>query len=278
MVGNSLPESEWHFDGLPQDEVEPCYLYEYGREWAKQLPAFSELLGKWRATAAKGGCRRNTKAGLPFSERLKPIRQLRRFFEADEVVRGSFPSVTFHEFPETPWQDIRENARRFLLESFRGMRDRWGNLPHDRLFISTLRELRPTNVDSIEAFRFLHEVWSRRAVDQTEYGFFAVDWNYPDPEIRRALEVWLREQRKYRKAAGLPGPQASQRSRGGLRDRLRWLGALRFRNHYTPAELRNHADAQLFGGRAPYCHLPDLYANAKRAEDLLPVLFAADSR
>jgi hypothetical protein len=92
----------------------------------------------------------------------------------------------------------------------------WGNLPHDRLFVSTLRELQPAKVHSIEAFRLLHGVWSRKALDQTECGFFAIDWNCSDSEIRRAFEIWLDEQRKYRKTAGLPGPKATQRSRGAV--------------------------------------------------------------
>ena len=135
-------------------------------------------------------------------------------------------------------------------------------------------------VFDIEAWKIDHRVWStlfgKTSLDQTEYGFFAIDWEHPDPEIKRAFGIWLAEQRAFRKTAGLPGPKFVSRSRGGFRDQLRWLGALRVRNYYTAKELGGYADSNLKVD-APYSHLPDLYANAKKAEALLAELFPASS-
>jgi hypothetical protein len=149
------------------------------------------------------------------------------------------------------------------------------------LTINTLRELEPANEASIEAFAYVHELLSDEELDQTEYGFFAINWNYPDGEIESAFKSWLNEQRGERTKRGLTEIKHRKTARGGFRDKLRWLGALRVINHYPPGKL---ADLPIkvvdnpswwLKVPAPYSYLPDLYEAAKKAQRLIDGMRAA---
>jgi hypothetical protein len=110
--------------------------------------------------------------------------------------------------------------------------------------------------------------FQERGHQPIERGSFAINWYYPDAQLKRAFAEWLSEQRKDREKRGLTEITYKPRGRGGFRDRLNWLGALRVVNHYSKKQLVDYADTNLKVG-APYRHLPDLYEAAKKALHLL---------
>jgi hypothetical protein len=111
-------------------------------------------------------------------------------------------------------------------------------------------------------------------LDNTEYGFFAIDWDYPDSEMMQAVTEWLAGKRKARAEAGLQSVKHKPISRGGYRDQLRWLGALRVRNFYPTNSMAEYTDSNL-KVEAPFSHLPDLYEAAAKAENLIGQWFPA---
>ena len=151
----------------------------------------------------------------------------------------------------------------------------------DRLHIETLRQCEPPNIRTIEAFRDYHEFYhaklGKQDLGNSEYGFFAINWNFNDSQIVEAFKHWLSEQRKARKALGLKDAKPTV-SRGGFKDKLNWLGALRVKNHYRHKDLVAHNSPKLklgcrpYGG-APYLYYPDLLAAAKKATEEINRLF-----
>jgi len=260
---SDLPREEWDFAKVPGEELAACFAYEYARELTKQWPRLLQLL-----TIAK----HYSKLPPKHPDGWKEVRIHRLLCRIFRRRFGDCPAFWF--FPDTTWQDLEHKTRLESVEDLnfnRGLRES----PSRRLKIRTLRELEPPNVKSIEGFAYLHELFSDEELDQTEYGFFAVDWNYPDPEIESAFKSWLKEQREERAKLGLIEIKHRKTSRGGFRDKLRRLGALRVLNHYPPEVL---ADLPIevvdnpswkLKVSAPYSYLPDLYEAAKKAQRLI---------
>ena len=67
-----------------------------------------------------------------------------------------------------------------------------------------------------------------------------------------------------------------KKGRGGYRDKLRWLGALRVVRYYSPSELGDYPHSKVKVD-APYSHLPDLYEAAKKAQGLLDEIRRSDA-
>jgi hypothetical protein len=79
--------------------------------------------------------------------------------------------------------------------------------------------------------------------------------------------VWrcrIKQQRKELKKQGT----TKKPIRGKLRDQLRWLGALRVKEHYPRKSLVNDPFPKL-KVRAPFSNLPDLYTAAKYAKQII---------
>lgn len=254
---------DWDFSTIPREQLPACFVHEYARELTRQWPRLRTLLAirKKRCQLPKG-----------HPERWKQVRVDRLISRIFSRRFGHCPA--FWLFPDTPWQHIEAKSRGKLVKHMKFFRD-LHERPYRKLAIHTLRELEPSNVSSIEAFAFMHEFFSDEELDQTEYGFFAIDWNYPDLEIENAFKSWLKEQQKERTKLGLTQIKHRKTSRGGFRDKLRRLGALRVINHYPPAELADlpvkvvDNPSWKLKIAAPYSHLPDLYEAAKKAQRLL---------
>ena len=258
-----LHPHEWKFDGvqsLPNDQVEACYQYEYARQFFKGCAVLQGLRKRWEKPRKKA-------SGDGLMAWLQAYDLLKTKHEC-------FPPIFFDFFPMTPWQGLPEDFRRKESVTVNECSRRLRQHPADRLHIETQRQLDPPNIKSPDAFQFYHE-FRRKNLDQTEYGFFAIDWNYSDPEISRAFDHWLKGQRKERAKLGLSKTKPAKGSRGGFRDKLRWLGALRVKEHYSPAELVDYPDTNLKVD-SPYSHLPDLYENAQRAIQLMGQIFPSE--
>jgi hypothetical protein len=179
-------------------------------------------------------------------------------------------------FPNTPWQNLDESVRSKLAGDLNHqVRDYLKRLPRHKLSIYTAEQLALFNVNSMDIFRLCHDV-GQQDVSQTEYGFFAINWNYPNPEIERVFSKWLSDQRDGRDKRGLSGVKYKPKGRGGFRDVLNWLGALRVRERYPNSELVDHSNPNrpehYLVVAAPYSHLPDLYEAAKKADQVLAVV------
>lgn len=257
--------NEWHFDDIPPGELGACYAYEYGREVVSQWLRFLRLLAIWKM-------RGELPKGHP--DRWKGMQTFRLIHRFLSGRLSGFPPVSSEFFPGICWQDVNEKQRGEMAESFKdGWEQRKRELPQNRFSISTLRELKPANIDSLFAFAWVHELLADYDLSQTEYGFFAIDWNFDDPAIVGAFTDWLKVQRAERERLGADSPKYRKKGRGGFRDKLRWLGALRVIHHYSPDELADYADSNLKVD-APYSHLPDLYEAAKKAQTVVDAIRA----
>ena len=122
----------------------------------------------------------------------------------------------------------------------------------------------------------------------------AANLSHSDTEIIKAFGVWLkraREEHEKRRCAlmhrslsrimesGIQPPSLvrhRRKGRGGYRDKLHWLGALRVVRYYPPSQLVDYPDSNLKVD-APYSHLPDLHDAAKKAQSLLDEILRCDT-
>lgn len=291
---------EWDFAGtkaLPNDEIEACYLYEYARDFFKGSPILQKLRRAWE--------KHNTH---------ESAKGLDAWCQAHDLLAknyGYFPYITFDSFPIVAWQDLPKdgaaqgpkaemNSRKSLAEDVNDWFGRERKSPFDRLYMATLRELgtlnsRPADILDLVAGRLPRrqelsetyalavsefEMWNlhRPPSEHTEYGLFLINWSYGDPEIKRAFDEWLNGQRQERKRRSLVSHKPVS-NRGGFRDKLRWLGALRVMEFYKQKCNRRtdwvtHPEQMLRPEvKAPYSYYPDLSAAAKKAKQEIARLF-----
>jgi hypothetical protein len=258
---SELPREEWDFQSVLQSEIETCFIYEYARELVRRSPRILNL-----------------RAELKASWTAKTVEEL---IKTMDKCFPDFPVVIFGHnwFPDIPWQRLDDKLRSELVkETTEGLQHYWKSLPSGKLHIQTLRRLETANIRSLEAFRHLHEIFHTEDINETEYGFFAINWSYTDAEIRRTFEQWLSEERQGRKRRGLIHIARKPRGRGGFRDQLNCLGALRVREHYPRKQLADDPYPRLKISAPPYSNLPDLYEAAKKARELLGKLLQMAER
>ncbi len=271
VAGVLLSPSEWNFKGLPDNQREACYLYEYGREFFRSSRQLQKVSSEWKKRKSQS---------FGFDGLEKTMKLLR-------TKCPNFPNVQFKYFPDVAWQDLAEdwpfakmkvNLRQRLADEVNEWSRRRRENPSDRIHIETVGQCAPANIGTLEAFqryhKFFHETLEGQDLSGTEYGFFAVNWKQSDKQISNAIQQWLRNQRDERKKLGLADKSAGG-NRGGLSDKLNWLGALRVKNHYWHGELIDHADTNLKVG-APYSHYPDLCAAANKAKEEISKLFSEE--
>jgi hypothetical protein len=271
-----LREHEWKFDGVPKEQLEACYLYEYAREFFNSSKHLQRFLKEWNNPNRQ-------RTGKALMARRKALDLLRTRCE-------NLPYIDFDFFPNTAWQDLpvlpRTEYRGFeidLRQEATEQVNEWAarnrKCHSDRLHIETLRESAPPNIRTIEAFRRYHDIfndmWGKQDLSNTEYGFFAINWNFKNSQIVNAFTDWLSDQRKARKDIGLKDAKPTV-SRGGFADKLKWLGALRvfefYKKHRRLKEWVSYPD-QMLNINAPYCYYPDLLDAAKKATKEINRLF-----
>jgi len=254
-----LDRNEWDFRSIPKSEIEACFIYEYARELARQSPRISALfaIGQIGCSAGKNTPR--------FDEgRQAYIRNIMT------ACFPEFPTINEDWFPDTPWEGLGQEVRSGLVKEVNNSPQHyWNSLPIHKLRIETIKFAK--NVGTNGTFRHVREPFREEDISQIESGFLKINWNYPDGELKRAFAKWLSEERKDREKRGLTEIKYQPKGRGGFRDRLNWLGALRVKKHYPKRQLVDHADTNLKVD-APYCHLPDLLKCAKKAAKLLDML------
>lgn len=292
MRRQPLDAREWNFKKVPDNEIEACYLYEYAREFFKTSKQLKKLREEWNNPTKK-------QSGEDYEAWAKALDLLRTHCK-------NFPCVNFDFFPKTAWQDLpvlpktaRRNSqvdiRKRAAEEVNEWSERFRKSRFDRLYIVTLRELEPlsrrphdvldflagpprqeelTETYALAASKFCNWNFHRPVSEQTEYGLFAINWSHNNSQIKRALAEWLEDQRDERKKLGLPDKKPVS-NRGGFRDRLNWLAALRLQQHYPKKELvKNYGDTGLKCKEWPYWHYSDLCEAANRAKNEIARLFS----
>jgi len=274
----TLSEKEWDFNAVPADEIEACYLYEYGREYYKRSPVLHRLREKWQAFEhwQVANAKKKPRPAIPKKHELGFLAPR----HAGRIMAWRWGYTTpfdLRTFPDLSWQDLRVRPDSQAWPVKHGKweaEERRHKLKcrSDRFHIETLAQLQPANIKSLSTWIGYHE-WFHlgQGLSNTEYGFFAINWDHSLPEIQRAFGDWLQEQAGER----IRKPKFAFRSRGQEKDKLRWLGAFRVRHHYRKRDLVDHADSKL-KIPAPYHHYPDLVEAAKKAEDLLAEMFPSE--
>lgn len=267
---NQLPIVEWAFkeeSNVPNDQLEACYYYEYGRELFKHSKPLNSIYLKWKA-----------KTDLDANAKL--LHFLRQVFPF-------FPAVTFDIFPKYPWQILPKDwpcldGKTIDLRSAYSEEVKTNIFHRKSQTISALFmpfETFPPSCKSMHDFQNHIEftrleekyfsVPARFPKEKTISGFFAIDMRCSDNQIINQLRRCLSYHRKH----GFPPSQKC--NRGGFRDRLNWLGAHRFLNHYSKPELRAKL-ASKSTSPTPYGALCDLRKAAIKCEELMNSIFPSN--
>src|SRR5260370_943113 len=215
-----LDEKEWNFetDRLPQRELLACHADEYGRELVKRCPKISKLLRiVWRGEKSPKG---------------SPHRY-GRYLARKRLRSLGIPTIFLSNGSQNlNWRSLPRPVRERACEEVQ--KDRKLSAIFEVGFsISTERELEPSHQNTMALYKLFFQFMPIKNRQHIEYGFFAIDWNCKDKALRKSFADWINQQRQERKKTG----EVRQGSRGGYRDQLRWLGALRVKEHYRRKNL-----------------------------------------
>jgi len=275
-----LDRREWYFenDELSDDELRASHAHEYGREIAKRSRyVLTQLKILWLANELpkKHQQRGPDLSGASIFHPTLP-KKIKRH---PDRVRGDEAKFKLWLFgipvdtlgsrgsEKQSWYNFPENVRRdAILTALR--RQREATLPS--VFLRTSRELQPSGSaqpdDSLRSLiRFLRELDSTN-LRGAEFGFFAIDWSRGLPALKKEIFDWLKQRYEDRRNLGFVPKRRP--SRGQLRDQLRWLGALRFKEHYGHKNLTEE-NFQRITLRGPYQNMNDLYQAASKATKIL---------
>jgi hypothetical protein len=249
-----LPKTEWNFetDNLPENELRACHAHEYGREIAKRYPPISVLLEtKWRYERLPKKhpersrwiqvSRKLADLGLPVSILSPGAVDLNWYSLQREFKKVAVSVLSTHENTSHG-----KELSRLSMKTLRGLQENLGYLliSHEMKSAASNRPwwrgLEPSHLPTMEQFQLLDQwlycMTCGEDREQVEYGFFAIDWKAKDTVLIEAFTNWVKQQRTEMKRRGIVIKKRP--SRGGYRDQLRWLGALRVREHYSRKSLQ----------------------------------------
>jgi hypothetical protein len=239
---NTLDRKEWDFDQIPAEQLEACFCYEYGRELTKQWPRLLKLLSMVKAHAALPGRHRDS------SKETNTFRFIRKIFSHRF---GAFPTVLLRFFPDTCWESLDIGLRSVADEQVknyeRGRR-------YNRITIKMLKESDSLDIHSLRELAYHNDPYSFEALDQTAYCGVSINLSYSDTEIVKEFRLSLKGVREEQERLRSPIIHRAfsrvmseikpaellkhrKKGRGGYRDKLRWLGALRVVRYYPPSQL-----------------------------------------
>src|ERR1017187_1563834 len=271
-----LDWKEWDFkkDKLPDDELAACHAHEYGREVAKQC---RYILTQLRIVCLANELPKKDKMLLSDARIEPPYKKIHPKWGRGSDARTKLDSfdipwtLTFRDFHNRSWYSLPPGIRHEAVQIALYKKEFSKGKDLMCLSIHTIRELKPYGHTTMQFFQWRDE--NRRASDSktggriydrgaVEYGFFSINWNSGVGVLKEQFAEWVDLQLKVLKK-GHPVGQRKP-SRGQLRDQLRWLGALRIKEH---CGYKNLADQNLPKLRvcAPYNNRNDLYENAAKA-------------
>ena len=235
-----LDRKEWDFDQIPADQLEACFCYEYGRELTKQWPRLLKLLSIMKVRATLPGGHRDA------SKETKTFRLIRKIL----LHRfGAFPTVLLGFFPDTCWESLDSERRSIAVEQVKGYER---GRRYNRITIKMLKESELLDINSLRELAYHQDPYSFEALDQTAYCGISINLTYSDSEITKEFRLSLKAVREEherlrspimhralsRMVASVIKPaelvKHQKKGRGGYRDKLRWLGALRVVRYYSP--------------------------------------------
>ena len=203
---------------------------------------------------------------------------------------GAFPTVLLGFFPDTCWESLDSERRSIAVEQVKGYER---GRRYNRITIKMLKESELLDINSLRELAYHQDPYSFEALDQTAYCGISINLTYRDSEITKEFRLSLKAVREEherlrspimhralsRMVASVIKPaelvKHQKKGRGGYRDKLRWLGALRVVRYYSP-ELGDYPHSKVKVA-APYSHLPDLYEAAKKAQGLLDEIRRSDA-
>ena len=186
---------EWDFSEVPDDQVELCHEYEYGRH-SEQVKAAVAKFRRQHGNVAIEECLDINDPGTVLGEeQLPPV----------ACVRPSFP--------KDPFQSINANERQRIADMLRTDGDRY------LLVEGSFRKL-------LSIYPNLQNEYGSFRDGETTYVVMSVDWRMNPTEILRRFEEWLtkrrpKEVRKRDRTRGAGAPVRKSRAE------LKALGAWR---------------------------------------------------
>jgi hypothetical protein len=226
-IHKPLPEAEWDFRRLGEDELTICFLYEYGREHAKNS-------NRWRLAADR-------LKTLLADNRKERRGHLKSWSEMCSIFGNQFLHSFFDpSFVTTPWQSRDAKLRRQEAAEFNQSGSKPQSFQGDLgLSITLERDLPEYNqagVADFESWVDLDRCFHGES-HQREYGFLAVNWNYTDMCLIARFRKWLGDKRGDRKAT------ESRQGRTKFRQHLKALGAKRLLDSgLTVADAIDHTE------------------------------------
>ena len=276
-----LDRKEWDFEQIPADQLEACFCYEYGRELTKQWPRLLKLLSMVQARAALPGRHRDS------SKETKTFQFIRKIFSHRF---GAFPTVLLRFFPDTCWESLDTGLRSVAEEQVKNYEQ---GRRYNRIAIKMLKESDSLDINSLRELAYHSDPYSFEALDQTAYCGVSINLSYSDTELVKEFRLSLKGVREEHERLRFPIIHRAfsrvmseikpaellkhrKKGRGGYRDKLRWLGALRIVRYYSPVDLVDYPYSKVKVD-APYAHQPDLYDAAKKAQALLDEIRRSDA-
>jgi hypothetical protein len=204
---SKISEQEWRFDTVRDEELNLCFLYEYGREQAESSPRWHKLAKQVRALGGRKGSLRHR------------LQMFSIFGKAPRLFWFNMP-----DFVATPWQAVPEKLRREETKQFNEKRSKPQNFREAIALSMTLeRDLHGwarAGATDYESWVLLDRCFHDET-NQREYGFFALDWNYTDSHLIEEFKKWLVAKRGDRR------PSESRQGKNKARQHLNALGAKR---------------------------------------------------
>jgi hypothetical protein len=267
-IPHDLDWREWDFgrEKLNDEELAACHAHEYGREIARRCHyMMTQLKILWRANELPAKHRRTIDlSGLSLSNPKAPpkIKRHPDRIRGDEAVSKLWMSgiraetLSQRGFEKLTWYSLTDDCRKHAVQSMRNTSRLGEGHTLPSVWFAPMWE--PQDSLLRPQIQFLEKVQAATdsRVAMLDYGFFAIDWTCDFDALKKQVCGWLKQQHAER--------IKRRPSRGQMRDQLRWLGALRVKEHYGRRNLvkSNFRNVRV---EAPYKKLPDLYANAKKA-------------
>jgi len=273
-----IRHEEWNFIGVPENEREACFWYEYGREFFTQSMVLQGFRKKWLSTLETKKAKRDLESAKAIDLlSMRPRDNDLNIEDYDGYSMGEFPTIEFDFFPEKPWRDLHgspqaEFWRKRMVSDVKEWADQDFASVNCKLKMKIISEADLPN-RSLSKFKEINELFAGPNIDlaNREYGFFVINWKFKDAPIIEAFKTWLTAGRLKRSKAGLPEAK-SKVSRGGFADRLNWLGALRIKNTHSKKHLV-YPDGVELKVDVFYNRYSELLEAASKAENLLQKLF-----
>lgn len=249
---SSLTEADWNFDSVPEEELNVCCLWEYGRE--------SSFLRSIKQRSAEVACLRLSFeerwefVGRDFSKAFGTLGRSAILFQEGIYRLGGngFNPGAVSSFPAS-WQSLDKSERSLLLETADWDVKKAAGFPPFR------RSNVPRAEAMVKLFRpqSMKEVFGREEVGVPEY-FHAghklrslcpcfmypaghevllveIDWcDYTNEQIITAFAQWLKENNP----PGISRPDNRGHKKISHLAKLERLGILRLLNRFTLSELR----------------------------------------